>query len=196
MTRKQFTFPCLSTFGKHAWLGNNAYFLVCPPLGNMARKRCFLVCLPLGNKATGNNVSWFVHLRETCMARKQCFLVCPPSGNIARKRQCFLVFCFVFFFICPPLGNMARKQLINVPWFVHLWETWIGNNFSWFVHLWETWLGNNVPWFLHLRKTWLYRKQYFLICQPLGDMARKQCFLFHFLRPSGVKSIKQHYFHL
>ena len=75
-------------------------FLVCPPLGNMARKQCFVVCLPSRN-----------------MARKQCFLVCPPSGNMATK-QCFLVCppsrniagkCVL---VCPPLRNMARKEYV------------------------------------------------------------------------------------
>ena len=77
--------------------------------------------------------------------------------------------------------------------FVHLWETWlennllmfpglstfgkhgsVGNNVSWFVHLRETWLGNNVPWFLDLRETWLGNDNAcFLVCPPLGNMARK-----------------------
>ena len=49
-------------------------FLVCPPSGNMARKKW---------------VSWFAHLNSRNMARKECFLVCPPSGNMVRK-QCML----------------------------------------------------------------------------------------------------------
>ena len=83
---------------------------------------------------------------------KQFFLVCPPSENMARK-QCFLVCprnmggkrCFL---VCSPCRN-------NVPWFVHLQETWLGNNVSWFVYLQETWLRNNVFWFVYLQRTWL-----------------------------------------
>ena len=45
-------------------MSRKQYFLVFPPSRNTARKQCFLVCTPLGNMV-GNNVSWFVHLRET-----------------------------------------------------------------------------------------------------------------------------------
>jgi hypothetical protein len=46
-------FPGLVTFGNMA----GKSFLVCP----VHLWECFLVCPPL---AIGNNVSWFVHLRE------------------------------------------------------------------------------------------------------------------------------------
>jgi hypothetical protein len=35
-----------------------------------------------------------------------------------------------------PLNEVRFADvLFNVSWFVHLWETWLGNNVSWFVHL-------------------------------------------------------------
>jgi hypothetical protein len=45
-----------------------------------------MVFPPSGNM-TGNNVSCFAHLRETCLGNKykQCFLVCPLLGNMAKK---------------------------------------------------------------------------------------------------------------
>ena len=39
----------------------------------------------------------------------------------------------------------------------------------------ETWLGNNVSRFGHLWRN-IARKQCFLVCSPLGNMARKQFF--------------------
>jgi hypothetical protein len=50
---------------------------------------------------------------------------------------------------------MHPYPINNVSWFVHLWETWLGNNDSWFVQPLETWLENNVSRFAELRETWL-----------------------------------------
>jgi hypothetical protein len=79
------------------------------------------------------------------MARKHCFLVCPPLGNMARK-QCSLV--------CSPLGNIARKHF---PWFVHLWETWLGN-----------YVFSGLSTF---EKRNMARKQCFVLCPPSKNMA-------------------------
>ena len=45
------------------------------------------------------------------------------------------------------------------------------------VHLQETWLGNNVSWFNCPPLGNMARKQCFLVCPPSGNMARKQCLL-------------------
>ena len=81
----------------------------------------------------------------------------------------------ICFLVCPPSGNMP-----------------IGNNVSWFVHLQETWLGNNF--FLICPPSGnMARKQCFLVCPPSGNMAKEQCFLV--CPPSGNMAIyRKRYF--
>ena len=107
------------------WLGNNVpatYFLVCPPLRNMAMQKTMFM----------QHIFWFAHLWETWLCRKQCscniFSGLPTFGKHGYAENNVHV---TYFLVCPHLRNMAMQKTMfmqHIFWFAHLWETWLGNN--------------------------------------------------------------------